>query len=589
MAINKNIIQNKPVNLCNIPEPNPDYSSAPIPMHCEQCPKPTVYNSFDEALAACELFFLKPGKTHTEYYKDGNEIHCVIAIGNIYQNRKHLYLSDTGNKSAIEQFEELFNTNEIQDVSINLLFQYINAEPIPDASIESLFHNDIYTINLCCYTKGGYIQIKDVYDETRVAECTPHNEYKTYVAGDEAILTAIPNRGYKLNYWLLDANYDEPIYNASVNYIFNEDRGDINVIGTLNDGMEQAPIKNGYTAIFSKLMELKFDTSVLNSDIADSFDDKLDISGDIYEIFDGVAYIGKGENAIITAEPANKHHFKYFVVDSSIVSETNPYTIENFTENHTIIGYFEEERYKFFAEPNIAEYGNIEVTYTLDGKPYAPKANTVITGVNAKLNASPKEKYKFNCWRYGVEEEHAGEIYSLDQQINVLIDENSVKYLVAEFERIPDPEVNIFELNVPNVDEGIVTDNEYNLNNGSIVGNDNFGGIKFGSSTPSDFNKNYIEAIPTETITAGCILEIKAWIKSGGSDPLTKKLKFKSINWTFKDDMTFEHHRNTDDVTEEEIATYTYVFEEDIEGSLFVGVDVDSIRLHSIKITKINE
>jgi len=161
-------------------------------------------------------------------------------------------------------------------------------------------------------------------------------------------------------------------------------------------------------------MELKFDTSVLNADIADSFDDELNISGDIYEIFDGVAYIGKGENATITAEPANKHHFKYFVVDSSIISEINPYTIENFTENHTITGYFEEERYSFFAEPNIAEYGNIEVTYTLDGDPYAPKSNTVITGVNAKLNANPVEKHKFNCWRYGVEEEHAGEIYSLD-------------------------------------------------------------------------------------------------------------------------------------------------------------------------------
>jgi len=127
------------------------------------------------------------------------------------------------------------------------------------------------------------------------------------------------------------------------------------------------------------------------------------------------------------------------------------------------------------------------------------------------------------------------------------------------------------------------------LNNGSIVGNDDFGGIKFGSSTPSDFNKNYIEAIPIETITAGSILEIKAWIKSGGSDPLTKKLKFKSINGTFNGDITFEHHRDTDNVTEEEIATYTYVFEEDIEGSLFIGIDVNSIRLHSIKITKINE
>ena len=583
MAINKNIIKNKPVNLHNIPEPNPDYSSAPIPMHCKPCPKPTVYNSFEEAMAACELFFLKPGKTHTEYYKDENEIHCVIAIGNIYQNRKHLYLSDTGNKSAIDQFEELFNTNEIQDVSINLLFQYINAEPIPDASIESLFHNDIYTINLCCYTKGGYIQIEDVYDETRVAECTPHNEYKTYVVGDEAILTAIPNRGYKLNYWLLDANYDDPIYNASVNYIFNEDRGDINVIGTLNDGMEQPPIKNGYTAIFSKLMELKFDTSVLNADIADNFGDELNISGGVYEIENGVAYIGKGENATILAEPANKHHFKYFVVDSSIISEINPYTIENFIENHTITGYFEEERYKFFAEPNIAEYGNIEVTYTLDGKPYAPKANTVITGVNAKLNASPKEKYKFNCWRYGVEEEHAGEIYSLDQQIDVLINENSVKYLVAEFERIQEY---IFELNVPNKDEIINVVGDYNNNGGSLVGNDNFGGIAFNSNTPADFSTNYIEAIPTETIAAGCILEIKAWIKSGGSDPLTKKLKFKSINGTYKDNMTFEHHRNTDDVTEEEIATYTHVFEEDIEGSLFIGVDVNTIRLHSIKISK---
>ena len=110
MAISKEILNNKkktnkPEPLGTVPENNPDHVSRPVDFHHPIPPKPILYNSFDEAVAACELIFLKPGEAHTEFYKIDNTYHCVVAIGNIYANHKHLYLTDSGNILSIgEQF-----------------------------------------------------------------------------------------------------------------------------------------------------------------------------------------------------------------------------------------------------------------------------------------------------------------------------------------------------------------------------------------------------------------------------------------------------------------------------------------------------
>ena len=104
MAISKNILNNKkktnsantPKPLGCIPENNPKHISKPIDFHHPIPPKPILYNSFEEAKAACELIFLKPGEAHTEFYqKEGEQqYHCVIAIGNIKPDTEHLYLTD---------------------------------------------------------------------------------------------------------------------------------------------------------------------------------------------------------------------------------------------------------------------------------------------------------------------------------------------------------------------------------------------------------------------------------------------------------------------------------------------------------------
>ena len=110
MAISKEILNNKknvkitntPKPLGNVPENNPEHVSSPIDFHHPIPPKPILYNSFEEAVKACEQIFLKPGEAHTEFYQKGESYHCVVAIGNIKPDTKHLYLTDSGNEMSID-------------------------------------------------------------------------------------------------------------------------------------------------------------------------------------------------------------------------------------------------------------------------------------------------------------------------------------------------------------------------------------------------------------------------------------------------------------------------------------------------------
>ena len=108
MAISKEILDNKkkspnsPKPLGTVPENNPEHTSAPTDFHCPIPPKPVLYNSFEEAQNACELVFLKPGEAHTEFYQKNGKYHCVVAIGNIKPNLKHLYLTDSGNEMSLD-------------------------------------------------------------------------------------------------------------------------------------------------------------------------------------------------------------------------------------------------------------------------------------------------------------------------------------------------------------------------------------------------------------------------------------------------------------------------------------------------------
>ena len=107
MAISKEILNNKkktnqPKPLGTVPETNPEHVSGPVDFHHPIAAKPILYNSFEEAVKACEQIFLKPGEAHTEFYQKGEAYHCVVAIGNIKPNTVHLYLTDSGNEMSID-------------------------------------------------------------------------------------------------------------------------------------------------------------------------------------------------------------------------------------------------------------------------------------------------------------------------------------------------------------------------------------------------------------------------------------------------------------------------------------------------------
>ena len=410
MAISKEILNNKknvkttntPKPLGNVPENNPEHVSSPIDFHHPIPPKPILYNSFEEAVKACEQIFLKPGEAHTEFYQKGGSYHCVVAIGNIIPDTKHLYLTDSGNGMSIddrldnmveqvtnlskqfsllskkfdnlnnnvEEFENNVSTalNDIKiaitnfenwkltidnsvnqlelksnqlDSSISELQNLINEfEPIDTSSIRSLFHDDIWTVNLCCYTAGGRIEIFDNVagekcggDNLRVAECTPFNEYKTYVEGDKVSFMAVANEGYKFVNWFYGNSHKIVDYadTSIINLEFGQ--SDIQVIGTLGENAnpsEPAILLYGYSAFFRKLHEVKWsiDTSCNTTQhLIEHFDDKIkvkitekDRTSKEYIIdnnFTSKIYFDDDAKVEISALPSEdgRHTFEYFVLN----------------------------------------------------------------------------------------------------------------------------------------------------------------------------------------------------------------------------------------------------------------------------------
>ena len=94
---------NAPETLSNIPENNPEHQSSPNDFHEGDVPEFIIYESFDEAKNACSTIFLKPGEAHTEFYKQDNVYHCVVAIGNVDHNDGHLYITDSGSEKSLDE------------------------------------------------------------------------------------------------------------------------------------------------------------------------------------------------------------------------------------------------------------------------------------------------------------------------------------------------------------------------------------------------------------------------------------------------------------------------------------------------------
>jgi len=161
-------------------------------------------------------------------------------------------------KTSITKLDNDTSALKMQVITLRALIDALQNSSIYDSSILKLFHDDILTVNLCCFTAAGHVKIEDEYDESRVADCTPHNEYKTYVTGDNVTLTAVTNYGYKFLKWLKDAK--DLTTNTSINVVFTNK--DIDVIGTMADGIERAVLLHGYTALFKELnkviVEIKY-------------------------------------------------------------------------------------------------------------------------------------------------------------------------------------------------------------------------------------------------------------------------------------------------------------------------------------------
>lgn len=280
---------------------------------------------------------------------------------------------------------EIENWKPEVDTSINRLEDLINGfEPIDTFSIRSLFHDDIYTVNLCCYTAGGHVEIFDDVagekwggDSSRVAECTPFNEYKTYVKGDNVSFLAVPNEGYKFVRWYI--NGEQNIEELSIDTSFgsaalNPDKvTDIPVIGTLANGIEPGILEYGYTAVFEKLHRLTVSVICETNDpsISPAFgNDRLvikvnDVEVSYEEALKGKVYFDRHSKVEITAIPDEDghHEFTRFIVRenpaSAQVVDTSTYVDGDVDSDLIVEAYFMEYWIYVHADANPTEYGDV--------------------------------------------------------------------------------------------------------------------------------------------------------------------------------------------------------------------------------------
>ena len=293
-------------------------------------------------------------------------------------------LIDKNNQYIKSTFNEVNNhidisVNEIDqhiNVSINAVEEHINSsilslqnlinefEPISNPSIDSLFHDDIYTVNLCCYTAAGGVEIYDDVSggyDLRVANCTAPNEYKTYVKGDDVSFKAVENEGYKFVCWYYGdgrGNINEVSVDPIINLEFTN--SDIPVIGTLADGVnpaEPAILSFGYTAFFRKLHQVKWSfyqhTNVLNHPLA-YFDDKLkititDIDGNVSNYIVDKDYtrpIYFDDDSIVEIRAIcseNGHHtFEGYTLNGSSEKLRDPLIIKNSAKDIVVCAEFKE-------------------------------------------------------------------------------------------------------------------------------------------------------------------------------------------------------------------------------------------------------
>lgn len=350
-----------------------------------------LVNNHSESIATLNSEISKLSNSLSEILKSIKDLNTTI--------EEHTTNIQTINSSIANLDSSVVLLSDSINSLDNRVIELEKLEPISDSSIISLFHSpieDALTVNLCCYTEAGFIKVEDFQDEykDRVADCTPVNEYKTYNIGEHVKFTAIANDGYKFVKWLEDGS--EYSKNQTIELEFNENRGDINVIGTLNDGvsnesLERAPLKNGYTALFEKLLSVKVSMSVTtrNSEAAELSGDEITIKVNGILKEGSSIFVNKGDIIEIQATAIKHHNFVNYRINDVDIEAKDGYYQFIVKSNTEIEGIFEEIQYSIHGEPNIASYGNITIE---------PHKEYVIEGTTVKLNAVANSGYVFKKW-----------------------------------------------------------------------------------------------------------------------------------------------------------------------------------------------
>lgn len=199
-----------------------------------------VYDSFEDAVKASNLVYLKPGQIYIAFYNNSkNEFHILMAIGNILPTEGKLFMTDMGGDLPyLEQIDNLWTAirekasaselnslqeqvNNIQDSVEEIIESYISED-----EIQELFNKQYIVTQIPCI--GGSVNIP---------------EGKSIVEENEEVTVSYnANDNYEFKGWFLDGLYqhneNEFTFNAPGN----------TTITCLSENSEDKP--NGIVALF---------------------------------------------------------------------------------------------------------------------------------------------------------------------------------------------------------------------------------------------------------------------------------------------------------------------------------------------------
>lgn len=396
--------------------------------NCNPTPQ-KVYDSFEDAVKASNLVYLKPGQIYIAFYNNSkNEFHILMAIGNILPTEGKLFMTDMGGDLPyLEQIDKLWAAigEKASASEVNILQEQVNniqsnveeiiESSISEEEIQELFNERYIVTQIPCI--GGSVNIPEGKSIVEI--------------DDEVTVSYVVKPNYEFRGWFLNG-----VYQHSENEFTFQAPGNT-TITCLSENSEDKP--NGIVALFLNtiacpIVYIPEEAGIDNNQI------NVYVNGDI----DNDGTIISGSTVSVKAVPIRAYNFKNYIITAKdprlivnwsdflqYVDPLNPNVITVPGEEHPelnlgavctpiqVAGEFELVKINIVAThiDGQCECGNVAGTALGENAPRRGETWTVY--------AEPKTGYRFVGWFVSNE---AAEPVSTDETYSFTVEEESTAY-----------------------------------------------------------------------------------------------------------------------------------------------------------------